>query len=192
MRLRITLSKDMVEKVEVEALARHQASRDAGVANQQVGKQSAAVTDIVGLMGEVGFAGIFGMERDDTVGPRSGTADFVADNGDLIEVKSSHHPNPHLLVPAYQIDGVWTTKEQIAVYVLMQVDYQARAVTFMGWADRKDVVNPDRLERFRGADRMSFVVPPGDLAQLDELTAGVLVWDAKARGHTVELTAPTA
>jgi hypothetical protein len=188
MRLRITLSKDMIEKVEVEALARHQASRDAGVVNQQVGKQSSAVTDIVGLMGEVGFSGIFGMERDDTVGPRSGTADFTSENGELIEVKSSHHPNPHLLVPAYQINGEWTTKEPISIYVLMQVDYPARAVTFMGWADRKDVVNKDRLERFRGADRLSFVVPPEDLIQLDEITCGVLVWDAKTRGQTVELT----
>lgn len=187
-RLRITLSQDELEKLEVEALARSQSCRDAGVADQKVGNQSASVTDLVGIMGEAGFAGLFNMERDDTVSPRSGTPDFIASNGELIEVKSSHHPNPHLLVPAYQIDGVWTTKEPIDIYVLMQVQYHDRAVVFMGWARRPDVINETRLERFRGADRLSFVVPPGDLTQLDQFTAGAVAFEAKLKGKIVELT----
>ena len=115
------MSPATIEMVEVEAAARNRSSRESGVADQQVGRQSPLVTDIVGLMGEVGFAGIFNLQRDDTVCPRSGGADFTGFGGELIEVKSSHHPEPHLIVPAYQIEGAWTTKENIEVYVLMQV-----------------------------------------------------------------------
>lgn len=186
MRLRIKLDDATLERAEAEAKARHEVSRAAGVVDRQIGKQSSVVTDLVGLLGEIAFARIFGYDRDDTVSARSGTADFVADNGDLIEVKSSYHDNPHLLVPAYLIDGKWTTKEPIAVYVLMRVEYQDKAVTFMGWTTREGFIDEEHLGFFRGTDRRSFIMPPDDLLDLDEVTAGVLAWTAKAQGHDVE------
>lgn len=173
---------------EAEAAARHEASRAAGVCDRKVGKQSGQVTDLVGLLGEIGFARLFGYERDDTVSARSGTVDFIADNGESIEVKSSHHENPHLLIPAYEIGGIMTTKEPVDVYVLMRVEYQARRVVFMGWAGRGDVIRDDRLEYFRGAGRLSFVVPPDQLTQLDAATLEIVKADALGRGEIVELT----
>lgn len=188
MRPRIKLPDHVIRHAEAEALSRHEASRAAGVVDRQLGRQSSAVTDIVGLLGEVAFSKLFGLDRDDTVGARSGTVDFVARNGQAIEVKSSHHDNPHLLVPAYLIGGIMTTKEQVDVYVLMRIEYNDRAVTFMGWAERADVIRDDRLEYFRGAPRQSFVLPPDELRQLDPDTARSVASDAMGRGEIVELT----
>ena len=173
---------------EAEAAARHEASRAAGVEDRKVGNQSPVVTDLVGLLGEIGFAKMFGLERDDTISARSGSVDFIADNGDSIEVKSSHHENPHLLIPAYNIEGVMTTKENIDTYVLMRVEYHARRVVFMGWAAGADVIRDDRLEYFRGAGRLSFVMAPDELNQLDADTIEIVKADAARRGEIVELT----
>lgn len=193
MGLTIRLASDVVEAAEVEARMRHQVSREAGVVDCQIGKQSSEVTDLVGLLGEVGFGLLFGYARDEEIRVRSGTADFVAHNGELIEVKSTHYKNPHLLVPAYFIDGQMTVKEPIAVYVLMRVDFQARTVEFLGWCQREELIREDRLQFFRGHSRKSFVMPCEELQQLDELTQGVIVAGAKARGLDVSLTsdAPT-
>lgn len=188
MRIRIKLDEITMTQAEAESLARHESSRAAGVPDQHVGKQSGKVMDLVGLLGEIAFSKIFNMERDDTVSPRSGSVDFMASNGQSVEVKSSHHPNPHLLVPSYEINGEITTKELVDIYALMRVEYNERSVTFMGWANRAEVIRPDRLQYFRGASRLSFVVPPEDMQQLDELTAGWLVLALKAKGEIVELT----
>ena len=188
MRPIITLSDDTIRQAETEAAFRHEASRAAGICDRKVGKQSPLVTDLVGLLGEIGFAKLFGLDRDDTIEARSGSVDFIAHNGQSIEVKASHHDKPHLLVPAYLIGGVMTTKEMVDIYVLMRVDYNARQVHFMGWAERRDVIREDRLEYFRGADRKSFVLAPDQLTQLDEPVARSLAESAKARGEIVELT----
>jgi hypothetical protein len=187
-RIRIKLDDITMTQAEAESLARHESSRAAGVPDQHVGKQSGKVMDLVGLLGEIAFSKIFSMERDDTVSPRSGSVDFMAGNGQSVEVKSSHHVNPHLLVPSYEINGEITTKELVDIYALMRVEYNERSVTFMGWANRAEVIRPDRLQHFRGAGRLSFVVPPEDMRQLDELTAGWLVLSLKAKGEIVELT----
>lgn len=194
MGLRIRLDGKTVEAAEVEARMRHQVSREAGVVDCQIGKQSSEVTDLVGLLGEVGFGKMFDYQRDEEIRVRSGTADFVGHNGELIEVKSTHHKNPHLLVPAYFIDGKMTVKEPIAVYVLMRVDYQERTVEFLGWCRREDLIRDDRLEFFRGASRKSFVMPCHELEQLDPLTEGVIAKSCQARGLDVSLTnsVPTA
>lgn len=188
MRLRIKLDDITMTQAEAESLARHESSRAAGVPDQHVGKQSGAVMDLVGLLGEIAFSKLFSMERDDTVSPRSGTVDFMAANGQSVEVKSSHHINPHLLVPSYEINGEITTKELVDIYVLMRVEYNDRAVTFMGWANRAEVIRPDRLQHFRGAGRLSFVVPPEEMKQLDDMTATWLALSLKAKGEIVELT----
>lgn len=188
MRLRIKLDEITMTQAEAESLARHESSRAAGVPDQHVGKQSGKVMDLVGLLGEIAFSKLFSMERDDTVSPRSGTVDFMAGNGQSVEVKSSHHPNPHLLVPSYEINGQITTKELVDIYVLMRVEYNDRAVTFMGWAERSEVIRPDRLQHFRGAGRLSFVVPPEEMRQLDDMTAAWLAASLKAKGEIVELT----
>lgn len=173
---------------EAEAAARHEASRAAGICDRKVGKQSGQVTDLVGLLGEIGFAKLFGLERDDTIEARSGSVDFIAKNGQSIEVKASHHPNPHLLIPAYLINGELTTKEMVDIYALMRVDYNERRVVFMGWAERRHVIHPGRLQYFRGAERQSFVVPPEELTQLEDHVAQDLAADAGRRGDIVELT----
>jgi hypothetical protein len=194
MSLTIRLDGKTVEDAEVEARMRHQVSREAGVVDCQIGKQSSEVTDLVGLLGEVGFSKMFGFQRDEEVRVRSGTADFTGHNGDLIEVKSTHYKNPHLLVPAYFIDGKLTVKEPIAVYVLMRVDFQARTVEFLGWCQREELIREDRLQFFRGASRKSFVMPCHELEQLDPLTEGIIAASCKARGLDVSLTnsVPTA
>jgi hypothetical protein len=188
MTLKVKLDEQTMRNAEVEAQARSNASRMAGIVDQRVGSLSGNVADLVGLLGEIGFAKIFGMQRDDTVYARSGTADFVADDGTLIEVKSSHHDNPHLLVPAYRINDKWTTKEDIGVYALMHVNYDDSLITFKGWCQRDDLIRDDRLEHFRGANRLSFVLPPAELRQLDSLTEGYLAWFAKNRGDQVTTT----
>jgi hypothetical protein len=185
MSLRVKLDEQTMRHAEAEANARYDASRAAGVPDQKVSNRPGQVNDLVGLLGEIGFSKIFGLERDDTVYARSGTADFVAADGSLIEVKSSHHDNAHLLVPAYQIDGKWTTKEPIAVYALMHVAYQDSAVTFKGWCSRDDLIRDDRLEYFRGSSRLSFVLSPEQLRQLDSITEGYLAWFAKSKGDDV-------
>ena len=188
MKLVIKLPEHVMVHAEAEAAARHEASRAAGICDRKVGRQSGQVTDLVGLLGEIGFARLFGMERDDTIEARSGSVDFVAPNGESIEVKASHHPNPHLLIPAYLIGGVMTTKEDVQIFVLMHVDYHGRAIAFMGWAGRGEVIRPDRLQYFRGAERQSFVVPPDELRQFDAEVARAVAEDAAARGEIVELT----
>jgi hypothetical protein len=188
MKIRIKFDDITMTQAEAESLARHESSRAAGVPDQHVGKQSGKVMDLVGLLGEIAFSRIFSMERDDTVSPRSGSVDFIAGNGQSVEVKSSHHSNPHLLVPSYEINGEITTKELVDIYALMRVEYNERSVTFMGWASRSEVIRPDRLQHFRGAGRLSFVVPPEEMRQLDELTASWLVLFLKAKGEIVELT----
>jgi hypothetical protein len=188
MGLRIRLDGKTVEAAEVEARMRHQVSREAGVVDRQIGGQSSEVTDLVGLLGEIGFSLLFGMPRDEEIRVRSGTPDFVAGNGQLVEVKSTHHKDPHLLVPAYFIDGKFTTKEPIEIYVLMRVDYQARSVEFLGWCERGDLIRDDCLEFFRGANRKSFVLHCSQLKQLDPLTEGWLAAGAKATGLDVSLT----
>lgn len=189
MSLRIKLDDGTMRHAEAEAAARGEASRAAGVADQRVGMQSGQVMDLVGLLGEIGFSRIFGLERDDTVYARSGSVDFFAKNGQAIEVKSSHHQNPHLLVPAYSLPewagGGYGTKEFIDVYALMRVDYNDRAVTFMGWAERGDLIREDRLEYFRGASRLSFVLPPDQLRQLDPAVERDVAQDARKNGHEV-------
>ena len=184
----IILSDDEIRHAEAEAAARHEASRAAGICDRKVGKQSPIVTDLVGLLGEIGFSKLFSMERDDTIEARSGSVDFIAANGQTIEVKASHHENPHLLIPAYLIGGIMTTKEMVDIYVLMRVDYNARRVVFMGWAARPQVIRDDRLQYFRGADRQSFVVPPDELTQLEDHVARALAEDLAAKGEIVELT----
>lgn len=184
----VKLSDDVLRHAEAEAAARHEASRAAGICDRKVGKQSGQVTDLVGLLGEIGFSKLFGLERDDTIEARSGSVDFIAKNGQSIEVKASHHPNPHLLIPAYLINGEMTTKELVDIYALMRVDYNERRVVFMGWAERRDVIRPDRLQYFRGAERQSFVVPPDELTQLDDGIVKHLASDALSRGDIVELT----
>lgn len=185
MTLSIKLDEITMRNAEAEARARGESNRMAGVADQKAGKQSGLVSDLVGLLGEIGFSRIFDLERDDTVYARSGTPDFVAGNGQLIEVKSSHHDNPHLLVPAYQIDGKWTTKEAIDVYALMRVRYDEQIVTFVGWAERKDVINDANLGYFRGSSRMSYIVPAEQMTSLDSVTEGYLCWVGKTKGHTI-------
>jgi hypothetical protein len=76
----------------------------------------------------------------------------------------------------------------VDIYVLMRVEYNDRAVTFMGWAERSEVIRPDRLQHFRGASRLSFVVPPEEMRQLDDMTATWLAASLKAKGEIVELT----
>jgi hypothetical protein len=188
MTLKVKLDEQTMRNAEVEADARGNASRMAGIVDQRVGSLQGNVADLIGLLGEIGFAKIFGMQRDDTVYARSGTADFTAHDGTLIEVKSSHRDNPHLLVPAYKINGEWTTKEDIGVYVLMHVAYDDCTITFCGWCSREDLIKADRLEYFRGASRLSFVLPPDELRQLDSITEGFLAWTAKARGDDVIAT----
>jgi hypothetical protein len=192
MRISITLSDDIIRHAEAEAAARHDASRAANICDRKIGKQSPMVTDLVGLLGEIGFSKLFSLERDDTIEARSGSVDFIAGNGQSIEVKASHHANPHLLIPAYAIPewagGGYGTKEFVDIYVLMRVDYNARKVFFMGWAKRCDVIRPDRLQYFRGADRQSFVVPPEEMTQLEEHVARALAEDVASRGEIVELT----
>lgn len=173
---------------------RHEVSRGAGIVDRQIGKQSAMVTDLVGLLGEIGFGLMFDLKRDDTVEVRSGGVDFFGHDGAAIEVKATHHKRPHLLVPAYALPvGGHGTKEAIDVYALMRVDYPARAVEFLGWCERGDLIREDRLQHFNGADRLSFVLPCSELKQLDDLTAGWLAASGKARGLQVSLTsdAPT-
>jgi hypothetical protein len=187
-KLSITLSDDVIRHAEAEAAARHDASRAANICDRKIGKQSPMVTDLVGLLGEIGFSKLFSLERDDTIEARSGSVDFIAGNGQSIEVKASHHANPHLLIPAYLIAGEMTTKELVDIYVLMRIDYNARKVFFMGWAKRCDVIRPDRLQYFRGADRQSFVVPPEEMTQLEDHVARALAEDVASRGEIVELT----
>lgn len=174
-----------------EASKRHQVSRLAGVTNQAVSDGHPISVDFIGLLGEIGFSHIFGIERDNTVSARSGSIDF-ASNGHNIEIKSSKHKNAHLIVPAYEIPewagGGWGVKEYNHVYCLMTVDIENRHVTFAGWTQRDKIINQDRLEYFRGSDRKSFVLPQEDLDQLDEMTARWLVIMAKGQGHRVELT----
>lgn len=170
-----------------EAAARNQVSRLAGVADQQIGGQSALTTDFIGLLGEVAFSIFFDCERDSDVSVRSGSIDFIS-NGKAVEVKSSKYPNAHLLVPSYEIGGKTTTKEYCDAYVLMLVDIDARTVTFAGWAERDELINPRTLEYFRNSSRLSFVLPQDALHQLDEYTAGWIVAAAKAKGHNVSLT----
>lgn len=173
-----------------EASKRHQVSRLAGIADQKIGEMSHPVSaDFIGLLGEVAFSMIFDVERDKDIRARSGSIDFMS-NGQAVEVKTSKHPNAHLLVPAYEIDGKMTTKEYCHAYVLMLVDLPAKTVKFAGWASRDELINPDRLEYFRGAARQSFVLPQSALHQLDDLTASWLVAAAKAKGHKVGLTNP--
>lgn len=174
-----------------EASKRHQVSRLAGVTNQAVSDGHPISVDFIGLLGEIGFSHIFGIERDKTVSARSGSIDFTS-NGHNIEIKSSKHKNAHLIVPAYEIPewagGGCGVKEYNHVYCLMTVDIDNRHVTFAGWTQRDKIINQDRLEYFRGSDRKSFVLPQEDLDQLDEMTARWLVIMAKGQGHRVELT----
>lgn len=189
MSLKVLIDEATMRHAEVEAAARGEASRNAGVADQRVGLQSGQVMDLVGLLGEIGFSKIFGLDRDDTVFARSGGVDFFAKNGQAIEVKSSHHANPHLLVPAYPVPewagGGHGTKEYIDIYVLMRIDYNARAVSFMGWAERGDLIRPDRLEHFRGSSRLSFVLPPDQMRQLDPEVERAVAEEARKLGNDV-------
>ena len=188
MGLQIRLAGKVVEEAEVEARMRHQVSREAGVVDRQIGSQSSEVTDLVGLLGEIGFSLLFDLPRDKEIRVRSGTPDFIGADGRLVEVKSTHHRNPHLLIPSYFIDGKFTTKEPIEVYVLMHVDYQARTVAFLGWCERADIIRDDRLEFFRNANRKSFVLHCSDLQQLDSITEGWIVASGRAAGLDVSLT----
>lgn len=192
MRITITFTDKQMHDIHDEADARNNSNQMAGVVDQKVGDDSARSIDFIGLLGEVAFADIFGIERDASIGPRSGSVDFVS-NGQNVEVKASRYPNAHLLVPSYHIEGRWTTKEACHAYVLMLVDIDQRRVTFAGWTGRNRLINPDRLGHFKGAMRRSFIMHQDDLTPLDEATAGMTVFAAKAKGHTVELTdEPTA
>lgn len=189
MGLRITLDSKTVEAAETEARMRHEVSRGAGIVDRQIGRQSPMVTDLVGLLGEIGFGLMFDLKRDDTVEVRSGGVDFYGKDGTAIEVKSTHHKRPHLLVPAYAMPaGGHGTKEAIDVYALMRVDYQARAVDFLGWCGRGDLIREDRLQHFNGADRLSFVLPCTELKQFEPEVERALAEDAAARGLQVSLT----
>lgn len=187
MRISISFTDKQMHDIHDEADARNHSNKMAGVVDQKVGDASARSIDFIGLLGEVAFADIFGVERDSSISPRSGSVDFVS-NGQNVEVKASRYPNAHLLVPAYHIDGRWTTKEVCQAYVLMLVDIDRRRVTFAGWTGRNGLINPDRLGHFKGAMRRSFIMHQDDLTPLDEATAGMTVFAAKAKGHTVELT----
>jgi hypothetical protein len=187
MRIRITFTPEDMIKIHDGAAARNHANRLGNVVNQKVSDSSDLSIDFVGLLGEVGFSRIFGLPLDESVGPRSGSVDFV-NNGVNIEVKSSKHKTAHLLVPAYLIGGVQTTKEVCQVYVLMLVDIDRRTVEFAGWTTREQLINPDRLGHFKGSMRKSFIMHQDDLTPLDEVTARTVLWVARKEGHNVELT----
>lgn len=192
MRITITFTEQQMLAIHDEADARNNSNKLAEVVDQKVGDASARSIDFIGLLGEVAFADIFGIERDASISPRSGSVDFVS-NSQNVEVKASRYPTAHLLVPAYSINGEWTTKEVCHAYVLMLVDIDQRRVTFAGWTGRNRLINPDRLGHFKGAMRRSFIMHQDDLTPLDEATAGMTVFAAKAKGNTVELTdEPTA
>lgn len=192
MRITITFTDKQMRDIHDESDARNNSNQMAGVVDQKVSDASARSIDFIGLLGEVAFADIFGLERDASIGPRSGSVDFVS-NGQNVEVKASRHPTAHLLVPAYHIEGEWTTKEVCHAYVLMLVDIDKCRVTFAGWTTREKLITPDRLGHFKPASRLSFIMRQDDLTPLDEATASMTVFAAKAKGHTVELTdEPTA
>jgi hypothetical protein len=188
MRISVGFTENEMFAIHDEASKRHQVSRLAGIADQKIGEMSHPVSaDFIGLLGEVAFSQMFDAERDKDIRARSGSIDFTS-NGKYVEVKSSKHPNAHLLVPAYEINGSMTTKEYCHAYVLMLVDLAKRTVTFAGWAARDELITPERLEYFRGSSRQSFVLPQESLHQLDDATATWLVAAAKAKGHKVGLT----
>ena len=187
MRLRINFTPDDMIKIHDGAAARNQSNRLANVANQKIGDGSEVSIDFTGLLGEVAFSRIFGLPMDDTIGPRSGSVDFVS-NGINVEVKSSKHRNAHLLVPSYLIGGTYTTKEMCQVYVLMIVNIDNRTVDFAGWTTREKLINDEHLGHFKGAMRKSFIMHQDDLDQLDEATLRTTLWVSRKEGHNVELT----
>lgn len=187
MRIKITFTPEDMIKIHDMAAARNNANRIGNVLNQKVGDASDVSIDFIGLLGEVGFSRIFGLTLDDSIGPRSGSVDFIS-NGQNIEVKSSKYPNAHLLVPSYLIDGVYTTKEVCQVYVLMIIVIDCRTVEFAGWTTREKLITPERLGHFKGSMRKSFIMHQDDLTPLDEVTARTTLWVARKEGHNVELT----
>lgn len=187
MRLKITLTPEDMIKIHDMAAARNNANRIGNVVNQKITDTSDLSIDFVGLLGEVGFSRIFGLPLDESIGPRSGSVDFVS-NGHNIEVKSSKHATAHLLVPSYFIGGVYTTKEICQVYVLMLVVIDCRTVEFAGWTTREKLITPERLGHFKGSMRKSFIMHQDDLTPLDEVTARTTLWVARKEGHNVELT----
>lgn len=188
MRLRIYFDEQTMIDAHTEASKRHQVSRLAGVTNQVISDGNPISVDFVGLLGEIGFSYLFNNgERDKEIYARSGSIDFTI-NGYNLEIKSSKHKSAHLLVPAYEIDGKRTVKEYNHIYCLMIVNIDERHVTFAGWTQRENIINPDRLEYFRGSDRQSFVLSQDKLDQLDDITAHWLQIMAKQKGHKVELT----
>lgn len=186
MKLRIHLSEQSMIDAHAEASKRHQVSRLAGVTNQAESDGHPISVDFIGLLGEIGFAAIFNdCERDSEIYARSGSIDFTI-NGYNVEIKSSKHPAAHLLVPAYEIDGKMTVKEYNHIYCLMIVNIDERHVTFAGWTQRQNIINPDRLEYFRGSNRQSFVLSQDKLDQLDDITAHWLAVMGKGKGHKIE------
>ena len=187
MRIRIKLTPEDMVKIHDGAAARNHSNRLANVLNQKIGDSSDVSIDFIGLLGEVGFSRIFGLPLDTSIGPRSGSVDFVS-NGNNIEVKSSKHKFAHLLVPSCLINGVHTTKEICQVYALMIVDVDCRTVEFAGWTTREKLITPERLDHFKGSMRKSFIMHQDDLTPLDEATARTTLWTARKEGHDVELT----
>jgi hypothetical protein len=57
MTLKVKLDEQTMRNAEVEAQARSNASRMAGIVDQRVGSLSGNVADLVGLLGEIGTRG---------------------------------------------------------------------------------------------------------------------------------------
>lgn len=145
------------------AARRYANNRSAGVSDARVGYGGDDTDpDYVGMMGEIAFGRVFGLEPDWSVEPRKGGVDYQV-GGLGIDVKATHWRNGRLLATH------WKTEDD-TVYVLAIVNQLD--VFFPGWAYACELIRPER-KRELIEDKPTYAMNQAELRPM-EIMAEVL------------------
>lgn len=120
------------------AKKRYEAARKKGIENKKKGPQSNEITDLQGVGAEIAFCKMHNVYPDTEVG-HTPLEDATLPDGKTVDVKSTHHPNGHLIV------AMWKNPA-ISYYALMVGEFPS--YRYAGLMEPQDIMQKSRIKDF--------------------------------------------
>jgi len=133
--LKLDTGQQMVARLIAEQ--RYAVNRARGIVDARIGAQSADLTDLNGIGGELAFAVITNVMPDLTISPRRGGADCVTSRGYTVDVKTSVHDDAQLIAHRGKSAG------DAQVYVLVVGEFPMYRI--VGWAWASELLQPQNI-----------------------------------------------
>lgn len=134
--MKIMLTESEIGTIRIISSLKSLVNRGAGVKDQKFSPKDGFTIDYDGMIGEYGFCKYFNLFCDVTINVRSGTYDCLY-NGQRIDVKTSRHANPVLIVKKKK-------NLDIDVFALCIIkDYE---VEIVGWIFASELYKDENLK----------------------------------------------